>query len=331
LRAFAEWEEQEAILLALPHENTDWKPYLSEIMNAYVDLVSKISQFQKVILISPNLQDFEQNFSKFRNVEFIQIPTNDTWIRDYGAIDVENGNEILSLDFTFNAWGNKFESNLDNMVNKELFKHLNGQLKSVDMILEGGSVEFNGAGTLLTTKKCLLNDNRNANLSQNEIESRLKEIFGLNKIIWLENGEILGDDTDSHIDTLARFIDENTIAYSICEDAQDPNFAPLKAMEEELKKLKFNLISLPIPSKIMFENRRLGATYANFIFINDALIVPIYNDKNDKIVLEKLRAAVNREIIPVDARVFIRQNGSLHCSSQNRFKRKSDESWHYIA
>ena len=260
------------------------------------------------------------NVTNFLNVRHFKIPTNDTWIRDYGAINRENNGKIENLNFKFNAWGGKFESEKDNAVNEKLFKILGENLINLDLILEGGSIDFNGRGVMLTTKACLLNENRNSHLNQNELDKKLKEIFGLEKIIWLDHGFIKGDDTDSHVDTLARFVDEETIAFSICEDENDEHFAELNLLKNELEKTGFNLIELPLPSPIFYENRRLGATYANFIFINNALIVPTYNDKNDKIVLDRLKKACpNREIIGIDARVFIRQNGSLHCSSQNKF------------
>ncbi|MSN96960.1 agmatine deiminase family protein [Campylobacter sp. FMV-PI01] len=320
MRAFAEWERQEAIFLSLPHYNSDWRPYLIDILQSYVKFVKVLAKFQKVILISPNKSDFQHYFSDINNVIFYEIDTDDTWIRDYGAIDVENANRIISYDFKFNAWGGKFKSSKDNLVNFELFKSFKGELRDIDLILEGGSIEFNGYGTMLTTTKCLLNDNRNKNLKKDDFERIFKEIFGVHNIIWLENGFIKGDDTDSHIDTLARFINHDTIAYSSCEDEDDEHYLELKKMEEELKKSDFKLISLPIPKPIFYENRRLPATYANFIFVNNALIVPTYNDKNDKIVLDKLKKELpNLEIVGVDARVFIRQNGSLHCATQNRF------------
>lgn len=173
---------------------------------------------------------------------------------------------------------------------------------------------------MLTTKTCLLNKNRN-NLTQDELDQRLREIFGLKKIFWLNHGFIQGDDTDSHIDTLARFIDENLIAFSVCEDKNDPHYDELNKMKDEILSFGFDSVELPIPKPIFYENMRLPATYANFVFINDALIVPTYNDKNDEIVLNRLQKALpNREIIGVDARVFIRQHGSLHCSCQNHFE-----------
>lgn len=322
--AIAEWSEQELLMLALPHENTDWKPYLDEILDAYESFISVVSAYQKVLLIAPNERIFTQRFAKFNNVDFFKCPTNDTWIRDYGAIDIVEGERLVSLDFTFNAWGDKFQSELDNAVNSKLFGgYFQSELKKNPLILEGGSVEFNGAGTLLTTTKCLLNANRNAHLSKDELEKSLKELFGLTHIIWLQNGFIRGDDTDSHIDTLARFIDENTIAHCVCEDEKDEHFLPLNLMQKELEKTNFRLVALPLPKPKFYGKKRLGATYANFVFINGALIVPTYDDENDKRVCEILACALpNRKIIPVRAEVFLKQNGSLHCACQNRFKGK---------
>lgn len=321
IKSIAEWSEQEYLMLVLPHKNTDWKPYLSEIIEAYKEFVKTASHFQKLLLIAPNDEDFKP-FKEFGNVEFFKCETNDTWIRDFGAIDVLENGRLKALDFAFNAWGGKFQSDLDNALNTKLFKEkFQTRLEKCDFILEGGSIDFNGAGTMLTSSFCLLNSNRNANLNQAKIEEKLKNYFGLERIIWLENGFIKGDDTDRHIDTLARFIDENTIAYCICEDEKDEHYTPLKAMEKELLKTNFNLIPLPIPKPLFYKGRRLGATYANFVFVNNALIVPFYKDENDEVVQKRLQAHLkNREVIGVDARVFLRQNGSLHCSCQNRFK-----------
>lgn len=356
MRAFGEWEKQELIFLSLPHENTDWKPYLDEILDAYERLVAAIVPFQKVVLICPDERIFEERFAKFDNVEFVKIDTDDTWIRDYGMIDVEdfadadagsNGKnstsegaaccergggenssrraKIVSYDFKFNAWGGKFESSKDNAVNLELAKRFKSDLRSIDLVLEGGSIDFNGCGTLLTTEKCLLNDNRNSHLNKEQIEARLKELFGLRRVIWLKNGFIKGDDTDSHVDTLARFIAQDTIAYASCDDPNDEHFEELAAMKKELESTGFKLVPLPLPKAKFYGGKRLGCTYANFIFINGAVIVPTYGDDNDKIVLERLAQELpNHKIIGVDSLVFVRQNGSLHCSSQNKYSGASE-------
>ncbi|MBK1973757.1 agmatine deiminase family protein, partial [Campylobacter sp. TTU-622] len=300
---------------------TDWKPYLNDILKSYKEFIKAIIPFQKVLLIAPSKEDFIPYLS-FNNVEFFICDTNDTWIRDYGPIAILEENKLKALDFTFNAWGNKFQSNLDNKVNTELFlRKFKEKLEKIDLILEGGSIDFNGKGVMLTTSNCLLNSNRNSHLNKQELDKKLKNVFGLEKIIWLENGFIQGDDTDHHIDTLARFIDENTIAFCTCEDKKDIHYEPLKKMKEELLKTGFHLLELPLPKPLFYEGKRLGATYANFVFINNALIMPFYKDENDEIVAKRLAKALpNRKIIGVDARVFLRQNGSLHCSCQNYFK-----------
>ncbi|WP_139452166.1 agmatine deiminase family protein [Campylobacter armoricus] len=320
-KSIAEWENQELLLLSLPHENSDWKPYLEEILQSYEEFIKAVASFQKVLLVAPNEKDF-QRFKCIKNVDFFKCDTNDTWIRDFGAIDVREDDKLLALDFTFNAWGDKFQSTLDNAVNSKLFtQKLSGKLEKIDFILEGGSIDFNGQGVMLTTSACLLNENRNSRLNKEQIETKLKEIFGLKQIIWLNHGYIKGDDTDHHIDTLARFINEKTIAYCVCKDENDEHYKPLKAMEEELKKTGFDLLELPLPKPLYFEGKRLGATYANFVFVNGGLIVPTYNDENDALVLENLqKACKDRKVVGVDARVFLRQNGSLHCSCQNRYE-----------
>ena len=321
IKSIAEWSEQDSLILALPHEKTDWKPYLAEILQSYEDFVELASTFQKVLLIAPSEEDFEP-FLRFKNVEFFQYTCNDTWIRDFGAIDVWENGRLKSLDFTFNAWGGKFESALDNALNAELFSQkFQSRLEDVGLVLEGGSVDFNGAGAMLTTEHCLLNSKRNAHLNKAELEARLKKLFGLHSIIWLKNGFIIGDDTDHHIDTLARFIDAQTIIYCACEDEDDPHFLPLKAMEAELLKTPFKCIPVPLPKPLFYEGRRLGASYANFVFVNGGLILPFYRDEKDELVRDILQKALPEcRVVGVDARVFLRQNGSLHCSCQNRFK-----------
>ncbi|HEC1728104.1 TPA: agmatine deiminase family protein [Campylobacter lari] len=320
-KSIAEWQKQELLLLSLPHENSDWRPYLEEILQSYEEFVKAVANFQKVLLIAPSEKDF-QRFKHIKNVDFFKCDTNDTWIRDFGAIDVLGDDKLIGLDFIFNAWGDKFQSTLDNAVNSKLFaQKLSGKLEKIDFILEGGSIDFNGQGVMLTTSACLLNENRNSHLNKEQIEAKLKEIFGLKQIVWLNHGYIKGDDTDHHIDTLARFINEKTIAYCVCKDENDEHYKPLKAMEGELKKTGFDLLELPLPKPLYFEGKRLGATYANFVFVNGGLIVPTYNDENDALVLENLqKACKDRKVVGVDARVFLRQNGSLHCSCQNRYE-----------
>ena len=233
----------------------------------------------------------------------------------FGAISVKINNEIKLLDFKFNGWGLKFPSNYDNLISREIFNIY----KSYNFVLEGGSIDTNGQ-VLLTTSQCLLEPNRNYPLTKEEIENFLKKELFVKEIIWLNNGFLEGDDTDSHIDTLARFVNENTIVYCKCEDKKDIHYEALQKMENELKKTKFNLIPLPLPSPKYYKNERLPATYANFLITNEAVILPIYEDKKDKYVIDLFKKIFNREIIPINANILIRQHGSIHCITKEYFK-----------
>lgn len=329
---FAEWSKQDGVMLSFPHENTDWNPYLKEVREVFCKIIYAILQVESCLLICKNKQEtleFLKNFFKneqyhlesLENLYLLELPSNDTWARDFGGITIKNKGKIQVLDYGFNGWGLKFPSNFDNKITKEL--HKKGILKRVKtkkMILEGGSIESNGKGVLLTNTQCLLEKNRNPSLDKKKIEKRLKKDFGLKKILWLNHGYLSGDDTDSHIDTLARFLDENTICYIKCDDKDDEHYTELKKMEKELKALKnvkgepFKLIALPFCSAKMYENERLPATYANFLFINGAILLPIYNDKNDEKAIEIMqKACPKHKIIPIDCSILIRQHGSLHC------------------
>ncbi|MDR2100827.1 MAG: agmatine deiminase family protein [Campylobacteraceae bacterium] len=321
-RLFAEWEQQSSLMFALPHEKTDWLPYLDEILLSYKDFIKAASKYEHCIVLCADKKAAKKLLSGCENITFVQISTNDTWIRDFGAIDIQAEDGVVSYDFTFNAWGGKFEAALDDAVNQKLFKrgYMRGEIVSVPIVLEGGSIDSNGEGVLLTTSKCLLEDNRNPNMSKDEIDAKLKDIFGLKRTIWLEHGFLKGDDTDSHVDTLARFITKDTIAYTTCEDEKDEHFEELKKMEAELKSTGFKLLPMPMPKPIFYDGERLPATYANFVFVNGAVLLPTYNDANDLRIKELLRRFLPKhEIIGIDARVFIRQHGSLHCASINRF------------
>jgi len=259
-------------------------------------------------------------------MSFIEIPTNDTWTRDYGYISIIEDNEVKLLDFTFDGWGNKFEASLDNSVNKIL--HQKGYLgttplESIDFVLEGGSIDSNGDGVVLSTTKCLCNPNRNGGLNKIEIEKRLQNYLGVQKVLWLDYGYLAGDDTDSHIDTLARFVSADTIVYTQCLDKDDEHYIELKKMEEQLQTFKtidnksYNLIPIPLPTaKFDKENNRLPATYANFLITNDALIYPTYSVSEDKTAHSIFKELFpTKEIIPIECSRLIEQGGSLHCST----------------
>ena len=319
----AEWEKQEFVQLVFPHENTDWNDYLEESIQTFVNIAIIISKYQKCLIIAKNLQEVKPLFSNKENLIFVEIDSDDTWSRDFGGITVRANNQLTVLDFQFNAWGNKFSYTLDNQITKHLKEKgmlTSYKYKSIPFVLEGGAIESNGAGVILTTSKCLLEENRNPDLNQYEIEKKLIEYLGAKKVLWLNSGYLEGDDTDSHIDTLARFINEDTIVYQSCDDEMDIHYNELKKMKQELTKFtqingnKFNLIPLPWISAKYDGMERLPATYANFLFINNAVLIPTYNDKNDIKVLKLFEKLFpKKDVIAIDCQTLIRQHGSLHC------------------
>ncbi len=319
-----EWHRQDAVLMAFPHEGTDWAKDLKGALTPFVRIASSIAYNEPLIIVCDDAEKTKQLFCEIRNITFVELPTNDTWARDFGPITVYIDGKRKFLDFTFNGWGGKFESALDNAVTKELVKkgYLYGDYEKVDFVLEGGSVESDGKGTLLTTSRCLLNPNRNPHMSKTQIEEFLKEKLCLERILWLDYGELEGDDTDAHIDTLARFVDERTIAYVACDDPKDSHYKELKKMEEQLKSFHtlegepYRLVPLPLPSPKYKEGRRLPATYANFLITNHALLLPIYSDKKDKKMIELFKTMFpSREVIPIECSKLIEQGGSLHCAT----------------
>ncbi len=323
----AEWEKQQCILMSFPHENTDWaNGDLNEALSPFIRIAQAIAYAQAIYIICKDKNKTASLFCSTRNMTFIEIPTNDTWIRDYGYFSIFEDGEKKLLDFTFNGWGEKFEASLDNAVNMTL--HKKGYmgittLKHIDFVLEGGSIESDGEGTVLTTTKCLCNPNRNNGMKKTEIENILKTYLGIEKILWLDYGYLKGDDTDSHIDTLARFVNKETIVYIKCDDKEDEHYEELRKMEIQLKTFTtkeekpYTLIPLPMcKAKYDNEGNRLPATYANFLITNDALLYPTYENVNDKKVGELFKGLFpDREIIPIHCLKLIEQGGSLHCST----------------
>lgn len=314
----AEWEKQEATILAMPHISSDWKPYLKKAQNKIIELITHITRFQKVVVLYKNKADI-QRIKNMPNVILLNIATNDTWCRDFAPLTLidDKKKERILLDFIFNAWGMKYPANLDNLASKQIYDSKifkRAILKQKNFILEGGSIDSNGT-SLLTTTKCLLESNRNK-LSKAKIEQKLKQYLHIKNIYWLESGELQGDDTDSHIDNLARFINSDTIVYLKCYDKKDSHYKSLNAMEKELEKLPFKLVPLPLPKPIFYNDKRLPASYVNFLFINNAVLLPVFNDKNDEYVINIFKNILkDREIIPIDSRILLRQGGGIHCLS----------------
>jgi len=309
-----EWEKQEFVQLVLPHKNSDWDCCFEEAMKTFKEIAFAIAKYEKVLIVYQEDEILES--FKHKNFIFKKIESNDTWSRDFGAISIKEDDKLKLLDFKFNGWGLKFPSNLDNNISRKLFS----SLKSYNFTLEGGGIDTNGE-TLLVTTECLMEKNRNYPMSKDEIEKFLKDVLGVKRVIWLDNGYLAGDDTDSHIDTLARFVNRDTIVYMKCYDENDEHFEALNKMEKELKKTEFNLIPLPLPKAIDFEDERLPATYANFLIINGAVLLPIYNDENDDEVIEIFRDIFpDREIIAIDSNLLIKQHGSIHCVTKEYFE-----------
>jgi len=324
----AEWERQRCVLISFPHEETDWaKGDLTAALSPFIRIAQAIAYKEAVYIICQSKEQIIPLFCSTRNLTFIEIPTNDTWIRDYGYFSIEAKGETRLLDFTFDGWGGKFAAHLDNQVNRTL--HQKGYmgttpLDEIDFVLEGGSIESNGEGTLLTTSQCLCNPNRNGGLTKEEVEHRLKRYLGAKQVLWLDHGHLIGDDTDSHIDTLARFTDAQTIAYVKCEERDDPHYRTLAEMEAELKRFRqpsgepYRLVPLPLCNPVYnHRGERLPATYTNFLITNDALLFPTYGDnQHDKIAEEAFRLLFpDREMIPINCLKLIEEGGSLHCST----------------
>lgn len=305
----AEWEPQSGVMIAWPNEGTDWKPYLKEITETYKLLSKAISSKEKLIIAGKEFP----------------CPINDTWARDFGPITLISGDgDFRLLDFQFNGWGKKFPADKDNAITRNLYKQgvFKGELiDNNDFVLEGGSIESDGKGTVMTTSFCLLAPNRNQPMTKSEIERELLKRLCAKRIIWLDYGRLIGDDTDGHIDTIVRFAPEDTLLYVGCEDKMDPQYNDFALLESQLKSFKtlegnpYRLIKLPMPKPIYDGPDRLPATYANFLVINGAVIVPTYKQPSlDEEAKDLIGSAFpGRDIIGIDATTIIRQHGSIHC------------------
>jgi agmatine/peptidylarginine deiminase len=306
-RMLAEWEHQSMVQLTWPHEGTDWAPILDEITAVYENMASEIRKREPLLIVD-------------------SIPHNDTWARDHGFITVEEDSVLFLLDFKFNGWGEKFEAALDNEINKHLYEQ--GLVKGtyedhLDFVLEGGSIESDGKGTVFTTECCLMAPHRNQPLTKEEIEERLKEWLGAERIVWLQHGSLIGDDTDGHIDTLVRICPNDTLLYT----GGDKDHPDLAEMEKELQDLQtldgkpYRLLKLPLPRPIYDDGDRLPATYANYLIVNGAVLVPTYNQPDlDQEAMDVIQQAYpDREIVGIDCCAVIKQHGSLHCCTMQYY------------
>lgn len=328
MRFPAEWEKDCAVLMAWPHEGTDWEYMLEEIKACYIEIIRTIVRYQPVIVIAPDTSEPRRLLSDIKKdmLFFADVPTNDTWTRDYGPITLVGDNTAILLDFCFNGWGMKFAADKDNLVNERLSgkKLFDVPLfNSRDFVLEGGGIESDGNGSLMTTKRCQLSPNRNAALDISDIEKRLLDRFNSRQLLWVSHGYLAGDDTDSHIDTLARFAPNDTIVYVGCNDPEDEHYDELHKMKHEISEFRrldgspYNLIELPLPDPVYDEDGlRLPATYANFLALPNVVIMPSYSQPaKDKLAKQLLEVVFERPVECVDCRPLIKQHGSLHCAT----------------
>ncbi len=334
-RFFApEWFPQSGIQIIWPTQETDWNYMLDEVTECYVRFAFEIAKRERLLVVTSSKKHVEALLKEkmptkvLQNITVYECPVNDTWARDNGVLSMITPDGVEILDFGFNGWGNKFAAEKDNEINRSLAANyiIYGNYRDCnDFVLEGGSIETDGKGILLTTESCLLTPTRNPKLNKADIELLLKRIFNLQQVLWLKHGALEGDDTDGHVDTLARLCPHETIAYVKCEDKNDSHYKELALMEEELKSFRqnggegFNLVPLPMPAAIFDKDcgERLPATYANYLVMNSAVLVPTYNQpENDKAAMQAIASIYGeREIVGVPATALIRQHGSIHCSA----------------
>jgi agmatine/peptidylarginine deiminase len=324
----AEWYPQSAVQLTWPHAGTDWATAgYEDVVRCFVEVAHAIIRHEMLLIVCRDAEEVRRQLGDVdeQQIIFREMDTNDTWARDHGGITILENNQPKVCDFVFNGWGMKYAAHFDNLITRRLFT-MNSFAAGVErlamqpFVLEGGSIESDGQGTLITTTSCLTAPNRNEHLDIAQIEEHLKRFFGARRVLWLTHGILVGDDTDGHVDTLVRFCDTRTIAYVQCINADDIHFAPLAAMEEELKSWRtltgrpYRLIPLPMPRPVMQDGRRLPATYANFLIINDAILMPLYLTDTDDVAKTALqRAFPTYEITGINSLPLIRQYGSLHC------------------
>ena len=330
----AEWYTQSCVQLTWPHEDTDWRDYLDDITETFVQIAKAVAHYEPLVIAAKYPERVREvlaeslNDDEMARVSIYECDNNDTWARDHAFITlvstIDASASCRLLDFRFNGWGEKFAADKDNRINRTLYDKgvFSGERVDYDdFVLEGGSIKSDGRGTVLTTSVCLMAPHRNQPMTQAEVETVLKERLCARKIVWFDYGQLIGDDTDGHIDTIVRVCPDNTLLYVGCDDENDPQYADLKALENQLQQATdadgrpYRLLKLPMPDALYDDGDRLPATYANFLIINGAVIVPTYNqEENDARALELVAEAFpGYDIIGIDSQTIVRQHGSIHC------------------
>lgn len=328
-----EWAPQAAVLLTWPHAHGDWADTLHQTEGEFAAFAAAIAAREALIVACHDTEHRDHVAARLREadvpparVTLAIAPSNDVWVRDHGPLTVMRDGRRVALDFRFNGWGGKYRSELDDAVTASLAAQGalgDLSLETLPWVLEGGNIEVDGEGTLLASRPCLLSETRNDSAAAQALLEALPRLFGVDRLLWVDRGEVLGDDTDGHIDTLARFCDPATLAYTCADPADREQYAALAGLEEQLGSLRradgrpYRLVPLPVPAPIHdADGRRLPANYANFLIINGAVLVPVYGDPNDAVALDRLAGCFpGRDIVAVPARAIVGQNGSLHCAS----------------
>lgn len=333
-RLAPEWARQDAIVFVWPNKQSDWdnKQHPDQLSNAektYAELTRYISRYQRVVLIAYDIQHkahIEEHLSKFEittnNIEYLVVPTNDTWVRDYGPIcvyDTTNHSNKL-LDFTFDAWGQKYTYEKDNAFNLAFAKamQIEEKYKKIDHVLEAGNIEINQRGELLVSSSCFIRNTFKGQLNKPSLERLFNDWFNSQQVYWLDDLSLIGDDTDGHIDNMARFCNDDLIVYSATGNKADENNSSLTSLHQQVQKYKnsFELIPLPVPDPIFLNRNQLPASYTNFLITNDSVFIPVFNDKRDDPTLKLIDECFpTREIIDIESTSLIQQLGGIHCSS----------------
>jgi agmatine deiminase len=332
-RLIPEFAPQSGVLLTWPHVASDWRHSLEEIEPVYLELVRAISRHEAVLVVcydDEHSRHIQQQLTGARvdrsRVRQVAVPSNDTWVRDYGPLAVQDDQSVSLVNFSFDGWGGKYAAGLDNAVSAALAAagvFSSPGLQQHPLILEGGAIDADGCGSLLTTTRCLLGAGRNPGMDRLALEHALQADLGIDRVLWLDHGFIQGDDTDGHVDMLARFCSPHDIAYTQCRDSGDEHYAALRAMEKQLQSFSdcdgspYRLHALPLPAPVYSnDGARLPASYANFLIINDAVLLPAYDDPADEEARAVLaRCFPGRDIVAVNCLPLIAQYGSLHCAS----------------
>jgi len=332
----AEWEPHAGTWLAWPHKEESWPGNFGPIPTVWVEIVRALEPSEHVNIAvndSAAAATVRERIAaagiSTRTVSLHVIPTNDAWIRDHGPTFVTrrmaNQTELAAVKWRYNAWGGKYPPwDLDDTVAEQIAAHVGAPVYRPGIILEGGSIDVNGKGTLLTTEACLLNPNRNPHLTQAQIEQHLRDYLGVSHILWLGDG-IVGDDTDGHIDDLARFVDASTVVTVLESDPGDENFERLQANYDRLRRMTdqdrrpLRVVTLPMPRPVVYDEQRLPASYANFYIANAAVLVPTFNDPNDATALQTLRALFpQRRVVGIHATEMVWGLGAVHCVTQQQ-------------